>query len=148
MDQTESVPGSDPGPLCPECRQTPTVAATAQAIPYRCLGSLKIPSDCPRSACPRCGAFQITEEAREELERAFRGVLRIRARAALKRLEPHITKKSLEHRLGLSHGWLCNVKAGRVTPSPALVSTLAIIAADPIARLRDLERYWAEPPYE
>lgn len=148
MSTTEPIPRRGYSPrVCPECRQAPSAPATAEAITYRCLDSLTIPHSGPRSACARCGAPQLTAKARAELERerVFREVLRARVRAALLRLEPHITQRALARRLGLSLGYLSNLKAGRCTPSPALVSVLAILASDPLPRLRELERYWGEP---
>lgn len=130
--------------FCSDCRQAPSASATAAAIPYRCLDSLTIPRSCPRTACAQWGALQLTARARAELERAFREVIRARVRAALLRLEPHIAQRALARRLGLSLGYLSNLKAGRCTPSPALVSVLAILASDPLPRLRDLDRYLGE----
>lgn len=79
------------------------------------------------------------------LERAFKAVLRVRVRAALVTLEPFISQRALEKRIGLSQGYLSRLKAGRMTPSPALVSLLALLAVDPLLQLRELERYWGDP---
>jgi hypothetical protein len=74
--------------------------------------------------------------------------LRARARDAIRALCPeHIGQRELERLLGLSPGYLCRLRSlkGVSTPSAAMVSTLALLAADP-ARINELRQYWAQPP--
>lgn len=131
----------------PACRHPPGPPADRATTPYRCLASLAIPADCPRPACPGCGALLMSPAVRSVLDRAFGYVLRARIRALLERLAPYVSQRELERRLGLSWGYLSALKAGKCNPSAALVSALSMLAADPVLRLRELERYWAEPPY-
>lgn len=79
--------------------------------------------------------------------------LRLAAREAIDKLHPHTSLQNLELLLGLSQGYLSRVRscartaeAGRkdpATPSQTLVCTLALLAADPMPRLKELQQLTA-----
>ncbi len=82
--------------------------------------------------------------------------LRLAAREEIDKLLPHISLQKLERLLGLSHGYLSRLRScarvaemGRpspATPSQTLVCTLALIAADPMQRLPELQQLTAHLP--
>ncbi len=106
---------------------------------------ISLPSCGPnRAALPAAaGKAQIEPAVREK----YRRELRERVRQALGILSKHISQRKLERLLRLSQGYLSRLRSGAGTPSPELVSHLALIALDPKIRLRELESYWTEPPY-
>jgi transcriptional regulator with XRE-family HTH domain len=79
------------------------------------------------------------------LQQAYRADLCQRANQALGRLQAVCSQRRLERMIDLSQGYLSHLKAGRGVPSAALVSLLAVLAAEP-SRLQELETYWALSP--
>lgn len=69
-----------------------------------------------------------------------------RLRAAIEQLFPqHIGMRQLEALLGLSKGYLSKLRhSHRMTPSPVLVSLLALLAVDPAQRISELVEFWRE----
>lgn len=118
-------------------------------MPYRNLAALALPADMALPACSRCGTLHLDAQTRARLApilaAAYQGTLRQRVRHAMDTLAPHISQRRLERLLGLSQGYLSRLRAGAGTPSPSLVSHFALLALNPKTRLRELERYWAEP---
>jgi transcriptional regulator with XRE-family HTH domain len=120
-----------------------------RTIRYRNLPALAIPDDFPILTCSRCRFEQLNEKTRAALapilHEEYRNALRVRIRRAIDTLSHYISQRRLEKLLGLSQGYLSRLRAGAGSPSPELVSNLALLAQDPKVRLSELERYWAKP---
>ena len=107
-------------------------------------GSATIPDDFSTSTCTRCHAAQVdatTQVLAQRRSEEYRSALRRRARI-IGVLPQHITQRQLERFLCLSQGCLSRLRFGAGTPSPELVSLLALLARDADMRLQELERYW------
>jgi hypothetical protein len=120
-----------------------------RTVRYRNMNALLVPENIPIPTCSRCHAEYIDAETAAALEgalrEAYRRALQQRARQAIDIVTKHISQRRLELLLGLSQGYLSRLRAGAGNPSPELVSHLALIAHDPVARLQELQRYWAHP---
>ena len=136
---------------CPHCggpavRGRPRPGRTVR---YRNLAALPVPADISLPSCPRCRIEFVDPETQARLQpllhEAYRRVLQQRVRVSIDALMRHISQRKLELLLGLSQGYLSRLRSGGGNPSPELVSNLALLAGDPVARLAELERYWAEP---
>lgn len=120
-----------------------------RTVRFRNMTALPVPDDFPIPTCRRCCAEHIDLNTAALLDVALVEVylseLRRRVRIVIDRVTEHISQRRLELLLGLSQGYLSRLRAGRSNPSPELVSHLALIAHDPLARLLELERFWADP---
>lgn len=120
--------------------------------PYRNMQALPIPDDFPIPTCSRCHTEIFDEQTRAKLAPiladAYRETLRRLILRAINTLMQHTSQRRLEMLLGLSQGYLSRLRAGAGTPSPELVSNLAMLAKAPKSRLAELERYWADPLQE
>lgn len=131
---------------CPRCGSN--AKRTAQRKRFRYLNaesvSLNQPLRLPR--CCTCRHVWLDERAKavlaKDLAEAYRAELRQRIQIVLPMIDPHMSQAGLERLLGLSQGYLSRLRGGAGTPSSELVSNLALIAADPPVRLRELERFW------
>lgn len=107
---------------------------------------VSVPADLRIPTCDHCGAEWIDEEAAlaidQALEAEYRRLLLRMAGQSLETLTEHTSLRELEQLLGLSQGYLSKVRSGARNPSPELVGNLALLAADPKRRLRELHRLW------
>jgi hypothetical protein len=149
--ESASAQSQTAGLACPQCgapalRGRPRPGRT---IRYRNLATLPLPADVSLPACVRCRQEFVDPETRARLQpvlhEEYRRVLQQRVRVSIDALMRHISQRKLEVLLGLSQGYLSRLRSGGGNPSPELVSNLALLAADPVARLAELERYWSEP---
>lgn len=136
---------------CLKCR---TVAVRlrmrpGRTIQFRNMKALPVPDSIAIPTCGRCTAEYLDAETTRRIDtilvETYRKVLRARVRRAIDLITEHISQRRLELLLGLSQGYLSRLRAGQGNPSPELVSHLALIAHDPPARLRELEKFWADP---
>lgn len=99
-----------------------------RTIPYRTLPALPLPEDVAIPSCSRCKAEVLDQPAREALDplltRLYAAELQRRIQNAIAVLSAVVSQRWLEHRLGLSAGYLSRLKAGAGTPSPALALLL------------------------
>lgn len=116
--------------------------------PYRMLPALPLPKDLAIPTCRRCATQyidpQTAEALLEALNLAFAKEMRRRGREAVNQICEYISQRRLELLLGLSQGYLCRLRAGKSTPSAALVALLTLLANEPELRLRELDRSWKE----
>lgn len=68
--------------------------------------------------------------------------------AGIRRLVPVLDMIDAPRFSMIASSYLSKLRMGDRDPSPELVSDLAMIALDPEARLRELERYWGTYPGE
>lgn len=133
---------------CPECGQgrIHPQAKPGRTERYKTMEALPLPDDLLIPTCDVCGAewmdARTAKAVDEALEITYQRELSTRAQAALERLVQQTTQRELEHLLGLSHGYLSKLRSGSSTPSPELVSHLAMLAADPKRRLVELRAFW------
>lgn len=137
--------------LCKQCgtRTVRPRARPGRTTRYRNMAAVAIPDDFPIPTCSRCRTESFDAETRAALlpllHEEYRRVLRLRVRRAIDLMSPYISQRRLEILLGLSQGYLSRLRSGAGSPSPELVSNLALLSKDPKARIAELERYWAEP---
>lgn len=116
--------------------------------PYRMLPALPLPADLAIPTCRRCATQYIDPQTAEALVQAltlaFAKELRRRGGEAVDQICEYISQRRLELLLGLSQGYLCRLRAGKSTPSAALVALLTLLAKEPEVRLRELDRSWKE----
>lgn len=121
-------------------------AGPGQTVRYRNLGGVPLPPEVSVPTCPRCLVRVLDADTAERLapllHQAYEEELRRRVRESIDVLMQHKSQRGLERLLGLSQGYLSRLRAGTGTPSAELVSHLALLAHDPIARLGELEGYW------
>lgn len=136
---------------CPHCGAAAIMlkSGTGRNFPYRNLAGVPISDTLLLPTCPRCDQLSLDAEARAALAPVlaaqYRQILRERARRAIKTLVAHISQSKLEKLLGLSHGYLCRVRAGKGTPSFALEVLLTVMAADPAVHLSQISAQWSHP---
>ena len=113
---------------------------------------LTLPTALLVPTCRLCRHRVLTFESVPELESTltalFRAELVHRASVEITHLAQFFSQRWLERELDLSQGYLCRLRYGDGVPSVALVSLLALLAAEP-SRMEELRRYWAlplEPP--
>lgn len=141
----------EPATRCPRCRRKAVRPRMrpGRTARFRTMKALPVPEDIPIPTCGRCGAECIDPETaallNAVLAETYRSVLRRRARRVIDIVTGHISQRRLELLLGLSQGYLSRLRAGHSSPSPELVSHLAVLAIDPPARLHELEQFWATP---
>lgn len=120
-----------------------------RTIQFRNMKALVVPDGIAIPTCGRCSAEYLDAETTRRLgpilAETYRELLRTRVRRAIDLVTEHISQRRLELLLGLSQGYLSRLRAGQGNASPELVSHLALIAHDPAARLRELEKFWADP---
>ena len=132
---------------CVECgKGTVRMAARAGRKQLYKMIELVLPAFVKVPTCDRCGAEYLSESsaAAEDaaLEPLYRAELRQRAKAAIERLQPHVTEAELERLLGLSRGYLSRLRAAQRDPSPDLVALLTLLAKAPRSRVIELRRSW------
>ena len=95
--------------------------------PYRMLPALPLPADLAIPTCRRCATQYIDPQTAEALVQAltlaFAKELRRRGGEAVDQICEYISQRRLELLVGLSQGYLCRLKAGKSTPSAALVTS-------------------------
>ncbi|HRI53637.1 MAG TPA: hypothetical protein PLW65_26015 [Pseudomonadota bacterium] len=110
--------------------------------------ALTLPAELPVPTCRRCKhmllSFESMPELAAALEATYRAELVQRAAVEIRRLGKAYSQRQSQEVLDLSHGYLSRLLAGNGIPSAALVSLLALLAADP-TRLEELKRYWTLP---
>lgn len=137
---------------CPECGGTvrPTKGPGRYARHYTMR--FEIPHDLATPKCDECGEEWVDKATAEKVDKAlsklYRAELQRRAKAAIETLMEHAKQQDAETFLGLSQGYVSHLRAGRKTPSPDLVALLALLAADPRRRLREVEDFWGGDPRE
>jgi transcriptional regulator with XRE-family HTH domain len=89
-------------------------------------------------------SFEAVPELAACLEATFRADLCQRAAVEIVRLAQSYSQRKIEVALDLSQGYLSRLRSGDGVPSTALVSLLALLAAEP-SRMEELKRYWALP---
>lgn len=121
-------------------------AGPGQTVRYRNLAGVPLPPEVAVPTCPRCLVRVLDADTTERLapllHQAYEEELRRRVRESIDVLMQHKSQRGLERLLGLSQGYLSRLRAGTGTPSAELVSHLALLARDPVARLEELEGYW------
>jgi len=134
---------------CPCCGRHAVrpVAQPGRVCRYR-NAALTLPADLQVPTCRRCKhmllSFETVPELAAALEAAYRAELVHRAAVEIKRLGQAYSQRHAQEVLDLSHGYLSRLLAGNGVPSAALVSLMALLAAEP-ARLEELKRYWSLP---
>ena len=134
---------------CPCCGRNAVfpVAQPGRMLRYR-NAALTLPADLLVPTCRRCRyrllSFEAMPELQARLEATYRTELRERAAVAITCLGRTYSQRVIEVELDLSQGYLCRLRAKDGVPSAALVSLLAMLAAEP-TRLEELRRYWALP---
>jgi hypothetical protein len=139
---------------CRECGEGSIrpVAKPGRTMPYRTMHALGIPAAVAIPTCDRCGSEWIDEQTAtdldEALEKEYRAALRARLEEALQRIGKidQVSRRRIEHLLGLSEGYLSRIAHDRGNPSAQLVSALALVAEDPERRIDELEKLW-NPKY-
>jgi hypothetical protein len=106
-----------------------------------------VPADLSIPTCDSCGEERLNASQSKALDLALeqaygRELSRLAAEQLAKIADAGLEQKRVEHALGLSHGYLSHVKAGRNVPSPMLVSELVLLAKDAERRLKELEDFW------
>jgi hypothetical protein len=108
---------------------------------------VELPADLEIPTCDHCGEEWTNATDGERIdaaaEKAYSAALRAMVVEQIARLaDAQIEQQRVEHALGLSHGYLSNLKSGKKDPSPMLVSELVLLAKDPGGRLQELEDFW------
>ena len=107
---------------------------------------LPVPKELPIPTCDHCGTQSFNDSYAhafdETMEAVFRTELRARARTQIEALSKHISQAKLERLLGVSQGYLSKLRSSEKDPSAELVAHLALLAADPKRRVKELERFW------
>ena len=146
---------STPAPPRPKASKCPccghhTLRLTAKAhrvCRYR-LVVLTLPVRLLVPTCSRCKhtllSFDAVPELAATLEAEYRAELSRRVAAKITLLNRLYPLRHLEVHLDLSQGYLSRLRTGDGIPSAALVSLLALLAAEP-SRLEELKGYWALP---
>lgn len=111
---------------------------------------VEVPKSFLIPTCDHCGEEWLSVRQSEALdvvlEAAYTAELARLAAQQLARLAAaSVEQRRVEHLLGLSHGYLSHIKAGRHAPSPMLVAELVLLAKDPRKRLKELEAFWKRP---
>ena len=106
-----------------------------------------VPADFSVPTCDSCGEEWLNASQSKALDSALehaygQELRRLAAEQLAKIADAGLEQKRVEHALGLSHGYLSHVKAGRNVPSPMLVSELVLLAKDAERRLKELEDFW------
>jgi hypothetical protein len=106
-----------------------------------------VPQDFAIPTCDSCGEEWLNATQSKALDSALEQAYgeelrRLAAEQLAKIADAGLEQKRVEHALGLSHGYLSHVKAGRNAPSPMLVSELVLLAKDAERRLKELEDFW------
>lgn len=133
--------------ICKKCGARSVIQkdCSGRTVRYRNIAALAIPAEVSIPVCTRCHASHAdTSTQAELLSREYRAALRCRAQVTIKRLSQYVTQRKLEALLGMSQGYLSRLRSGAGTPSPELVSLLALLAQDPKTRIQELELYWNE----
>ncbi len=134
---------------CPCCghHAVRPVAQPGRVCRYR-NAALTLPADLQVPTCGRCKHMQLSFDTvpglAAALEATYRAELIQRAAVEIRRLGKTYSQRRTQEVLDLSHGYLSRLLAGNGVPSAALVSLMALLAAEP-ARLEELKRYWALP---
>ena len=109
---------------------------------------LSLPADLELAECTSCHEGFVDERDAsamdDALETAYHEELRRRAIPLLDKLAKVLPQRRLETLLGLSVGHLSKIRS-KEFPSAALVTELALLAADPAAGVHRLEKFWAKP---
>lgn len=151
LPQMSDAGNREPPSRCLKCRYKAVRPRRrpGRTVQFRNMKALSVPADLPIPTCSRCRAEYIDRETAAGLDaalaKAYRDALRRRVRRAIDLVTEHVSQRRLEALLGLSQGYLSRLRAGQGNPSPELVSHLALIAQDPPTRLREIEKFWADP---
>lgn len=117
-----------------------------RTVSYRTMLRLALPHDVSSSVCDNCKSEYFDENTGKKLaplvREAYLGALRNRVRTAIDRLSLFMPQRRLEQLLGMSQGYLSRLRGGTSSPSPALVSHLALLSLDPLVRLAELVCFW------
>lgn len=134
---------------CPCCGRHCVVplGQPGRVLRYR-NSALTLPADLLVPTCRRCRhqilSFEAVPELQARLEATYRADLCERASVEIARLNRRYSQHRVEVALDLSQGYLSRLRAKDGVPSAALVSLLALLAAEP-TRLEELRRYWDLP---
>jgi hypothetical protein len=134
---------------CPACGEVGTIAKRARAGRFAVTKGVRVelPAKLALTECSNCHELWLDDAEADAysaaVDAAFEHEMATRAIAALAVLEDVVTQAGLEKLLHLSHGYLSKVRNEAKVPSPALVSNLALLAADPKRRVAELERFWS-----
>ena len=133
---------------CPLCGGAVVQRTAANRVRrYHAAAALPVPDDLPIATCDQCQTEWLDAHGATQLDAAlaevYRRELADRATRLIARLHATQQVAATEVALGLTRGYLSRVRAGRKAPSAALVAELALIAADPPARLAELRLFWA-----
>lgn len=153
MQREDALGSITAGAIASRCHGCGAIAVLPSAAPgrmasYRNLTLLPIPADFEIPTCGACQRWQLDGATNARLLSILREqyghALRARVRRAIDSLVLHISQRRLEGLLGLSQGYLSRLRAGAGTPSPELVSMLALLAEDPLIHLAQLRAYWSQ----
>ncbi len=127
---------------CPLCggRVRPT-AKRGRVGRHRNVRDLPIPADLEIPTCAKCGEAYVDLATGRALDAALKAAyderLRAAARTAIASIIASVTQKDLERRLGLAHGYVSKLLAGKKTPSYDLAAHLVLLARSPKRRLEE-----------
>lgn len=107
---------------------------------------LALPADLPLPRCKCCRYEDLSLAALPEgmAESLYRSGLRERAVSAIWALRLYRPLRKIELLLNLSQGYLSRLGSGEAVPGAALVSVLALLAAQP-ELIDRLDGYWTLP---
>ncbi len=133
---------------CPECGGMVRPIKRRGRMARHSTMMIEVPETIRIPECDRCGERFIDARTAKVIDAAlakvYRAALHQLVRRAIEVLTKHVEQKDLEQLLGLSHGYLSHLKAGRKMPSPELVAHLGVLAKSPAKRVGELRAYWHE----
>jgi hypothetical protein len=111
---------------------------------------IEVPAGLPIPTCDNCETEWMNESTAASLDAAlestYRGEVRKRFDRLLRAILEVINQRRLESIMGVSDGYISKLKRGEREPSMEFVTHLALIAKDPVARVREVEAYLEKPP--
>lgn len=133
--------------LCPFCNGAVDLRrGPGRTRRFHAMAVLPVPLDLAIPACDTCQTEWLGSADAARIDAAMAAVYRLelsaRATVFVDRLQAAGLVAEVETVLDLTRGYLSRIRAGRKTPSATLVAELAMIAANPSARLAELQAFW------
>lgn len=136
---------------CRECGEGTIVplAKAGRRMPFRNMAALAVPSTLAIPTCNHCGNEWIDPKTAQAIDEALQGayadVLHKRLVDAIDTImkATDVPQRRLEQLLGLSVGYISRLRSGRGDASAQVVSALALLAQDPMRRMKELDQLWA-----
>lgn len=133
-------------PLCGGVVERLAVAGRTRRV--AALQCVPVPADLAIATCVACSTEWLDAAAALAVDQAMAGAYRREltrlAASLIGQLRAANAEGQSERALGLTRGYLSRLAAGRRVPSAALVADLALLAAEPAGRLKELQQFWAE----